>query len=351
MRVFQVAPPWIEVPPSTYGGTETMLDTLCRALSRRGHQVALFAPTGSTCPVETVASGHAASGTKGRTAAAELRHVRAAYEAAHRWGAEVVHDHTVLGPAVGAPGAGVPVVTTVHDPLEGDVADAARHIARACAVIAISHAQAAADPSVAVAAMIHHGVDPDTGPPFDRRPEDPLVFLGRLSPDKGVDTAVAVARLTGRELVIAGKCRDPEEEEFFTEVIAPELDDRVHYVGEVDAAGKRVLLGRARCLLNPIRWPEPFGMVMIEALAVGTPVVATPRGAAPEIVADGITGYLAEDVTGLAAAVEQVDEIHAEACRRHVVEHFSAERMATDHEALYEKVRSQFRPPSEGKAA
>lgn len=164
MRVFQIAPPWIEVPPPTYGGSETVIDVLCRALSRRGHAVALFAPEGSTCPVEVLTSGRAAAGTRDRTAAAELRHVRAAYRAAGRWGPDVIHDHTVLGPALCAPSAAAPVVTTVHDPLVGDLAEACREAGRHCAVVAISGSQAAADPDVAVAAVIHHGIDVDPGP-------------------------------------------------------------------------------------------------------------------------------------------------------------------------------------------
>lgn len=177
------------------------------------------------------------------------------------------------------------------------------------------------------------------------------MFLGRLCTDKGVDTAIAVARATGRELVIAGKCRDPEEVDHFRDVIAPQLDDRVRYVGEVDAGQKRELLTGARCLLNPIRWPEPFGMVMIEAMALGTPVVTTPCGAAPEIVEDAVTGFVAGSLAELAEAVEQVGVISPDACRSHLADRFSADRMAAAHEVLYERVHSRSRPPSEGRAA
>ena len=169
-------------------------------------------------------------------------------------------------------------------------------------MIAISHHHASTAGDIAVAGVIHHGLDVDAFPLGDGDGGYAL-FLGRMSPDKGVDVSVRVARQAGVSLRIAAKMREPAEVAFFEQQIAPMLGDGVAYVGEVGGRDKLDLLAGARCLINPIAWPEPFGMVMIEALAVDTPVVATPKGSAPEIVTDEVTGFIGAYEDELAAAV------------------------------------------------
>jgi glycosyltransferase involved in cell wall biosynthesis len=167
-----------------------------------------------------------------------------------------------------------------------------------------------------------------------------LLCLARMHPSKGIDTAIEVARRAGRRLIIAAKMREPAEHTYFRQVIHPLLDDAVTYVGEADAATKTDLLRGADALLNPIRWPEPFGLVMIEALACGTPVIAIHDGAASEIVIPGVNGYLGLTVDDLAAAVGRVPQLNRRRCRRDAVDRFSLQAMTAEHEAFYRAVLS-----------
>lgn len=191
------------------------------------------------------------------------RHVINAYDHVRDWGADVVHDHTLVGP-VYAERFDLPVVTTNHGPFDGELADLYRAIADRVAVIAISHHQASTAIQTPIAAVIHHGVDVDASP-HGSGDGGYALFLGRMSPDKGVDVAARVARRAEIRLRIAAKMREPAEVAYFERDVAPLLGDGIDYVGEVGGRAKLDLLAGARCLLNPIAWPEPFGMVMIEA--------------------------------------------------------------------------------------
>jgi glycosyltransferase involved in cell wall biosynthesis len=234
------------------------------------------------------------------------------------------------------------VVTTNHGPFDGELGDLYREIAATVPVIAISehHASTAAAGGIPVAAVIHHGVDVSSFP-LGAGVGGYAMFLGRMNPDKGVDAAARVARRAGVPLRIAGKMREPAERAYFDASVAPLLaDGLVEYVGEVGGVQKLELLGGASCLLNPIAWPEPFGMVMIEALACGTPVLATPWGSAPEIVTDGVTGYVAcED--GLVDAIGRVDQLDRARCRAQASARFSIGRMVADHVDLYRRISTR----------
>jgi glycosyltransferase involved in cell wall biosynthesis len=290
--------------------------------------VLLYATGDSQCPVERRWTYEVALGTEAIAPGPELRQVLDAHEAARAWGADVVHDHTLGGPHL-AHRSDV-VVTTNHGPFAGDLAALYRRVAGAVPVFAISHHQAGTAEGIPIARVIHHGIDVE-GVPVGSGRAGHAVVLGRMSPDKGVHTAIEVAREAGVPLKIAAKMREQLEHEYFDACVRPLLGGDIEYLGELGGAAKRVLLSEAVCLLNPIRWPEPFGMVMVEALAVGTPVVATPCGAAPEIVDDSITGFLRTDVASLAAAVTHVGGLDRSACRRAVEERFSATRLASEH--------------------
>jgi glycosyltransferase involved in cell wall biosynthesis len=190
---------------------------------------------------------------------------------------------------------------------------------------------------VPVAGVIHHGVDTDKFA-LGADTGGYALFLGRMSPDKGVHTAIRIARRAGVPLKIAAKLREQPEHQYFEERVRPLLGGDIEFIGEVAGATKHDLLGNALCLLNPMAWPEPFGMVMIEALASGTPVVATPCGAAPEIVEDGTTGYLRVGEEALADAVQRIGGLERAACRRAAEASFSLERMVAGHVALFEHV-------------
>lgn len=344
MRIAIIAPPWVAVPPVAYGGTEAVLDGLARALQAAGHQVVLFATGDSTCPVPTGWVLDAGAGVGSATSSTELRHAIRAYD----WIADqvdIVHDHTLVGPVYAQRFPALPVVTTNHGPFETELAEYYRAISDVVPVIAISRHQASTARGTRIGGVIHHGIDLDAIPMGDGSGGYAL-FLGRMSPDKGVHTAARAARDAGVPLKIAAKRNEPAERAYFDAMVAPLLGDDVEFIGEVGGDEKWALLGGARCLLNPIAWPEPFGMVMIEALACGTPVLATPLGSVPEIVDDGVTGFIRGKEDDLANALLHVDELDRAACRRATDERFSAERMAAEHVRFYQAVLDVRRRPA-----
>jgi glycosyltransferase involved in cell wall biosynthesis len=292
----------------------------------------LFTTGDSTCEVERAFLFEQADSDLIGTSLVELRHTAAAYEALS--GCDIIHDHTLAGLFMAQLHPSLPVVTTNHGPFNRDLADLYRRTAADVPLIAISRDQARRAPDeVAVATTIHHGLDLERYA-FNATPDDYLLSLGRMNHDKGIDRAIVVARRAGMPLLIAAKMREPGEKQYFDQVIRPLLGRGIEYVGEVGHAKKVELLRGARALVNPIRWPEPFGLVMIEALACGTPVIATAEGAAPEIVTPG-TGQIAGSTHGLVDAVRTIDEVSRQHCRRHAETRFSMERMTVDHERFY----------------
>ena len=333
MRILLVAPPWVPVPPPSYGGTELVIDNLARALQRKGHEVAVFATGDSAVPGKRwlfeESLGFAKFG-----AGEELAQVLASRDFAQSWDADVVHDHSLSGAVVPAV---APLVVTNHGRFD-EIANIIYGNTRASSsLIAISESQASkAASKVKVAAVIHHGVDVDQFPIGSGG--DYLAFLGRMAPDKGVEVAVRVAKAAGMPLQIAAKMREEHEQHYFKERVLPQLGSDIEYIGELTNEEKKAFLAGAKALLNPIQWDEPFGMVMIEAMACGTPVVGTPRGAAPEIIQSGVNGLFATSIEGLATAVKQTNRINRATCRQIALEKFSSDRMASDHEALYASV-------------
>jgi glycosyltransferase involved in cell wall biosynthesis len=333
MHIGIVAPPWVPVPPPGYGGTELVLDGLARGLAALGHRVSMFATGDSTCPA-VVGWAHEEALGFGRVDAieAEAFHVVEAYR--QLASCDVIHDHTIFGLGWSAAGAADATVTTSHGPLNTRLGQVLGAAAGRVPLIAISRDQASRAVDGSVAAVIHHGIDVPVTVTDAGRDLDAL-FLGRMHPTKGVHIAARVARAAGVRLTIAAKMREPAEESYFHEMVRPLLGHGIEYIGEVSQLEKAHLLDRASCLLNPIQWPEPFGMVMIEALARGVPVVTCPIGAAPEIVDDGVTGFLRSDGPGLAAALLAAGALDRETCRAAAEARFSIRRMAAGHAALY----------------
>ena len=335
MRIALIAPPWAPVPPDLYGGIELVVDRLARGLQAAGHDVLLYTTGDSTCPVPRDWTLPVSEGSRIGMAVPELRHVVHAYEAVQ--GYDIVHDHTVAGPLYSERFPDLPVVTTVHGPLNHELADLYGAFADRVPVIAISHAQCDPAPHLPIARVIHHGIDADDFP-FGDGGDGHAVFLGRMSPDKGPHRAIAAARKAGVPLVMVGKMREAWEIQYFHSEVEPLLSDDVRYLGEVPHDEKVRLLTGARAMLFPIRWNEPFGLVMLEAMACGTPVLAFPEGAAPEVVADGETGFLCADEAAMAEALTRVDSIDRRACRAAVEGYFSTGRMAREHVELYADV-------------
>jgi glycosyltransferase involved in cell wall biosynthesis len=311
------------------------LDTLARGLDLAGHEVVLATTGDSTCPVNRTWVYTRSRPEEIGSVTIELRHLVRAYEATA--GVDITHDHTVAGPFLADRFGPRAVVTTNHGPFTEDSKDLYRCTARRVPLIAISDHHASTADGVRVARVIHHGID-TTRFPFGDGAGRYALFLGRMSPTKGVREAIDIARRAGVPLVIAAKRREQPERDYFDTEIKPRLGDGIEYVGEVGSDEKLELLGGAVALLNPIQWDEPFGMCMIEALACGTPVVTTPRGAAPEIVDDGTTGFVRAGRGQLAAALADVGTLDRRACRAAADARFSMERMAADHLAFYRDV-------------
>ena len=339
MRIGLIAPPWVPVPPPAYGGTELVIDNLARGLKELGHDVVLFTVGESTCPVPKEYLFREPAVPIG-LAVAESTHVLAAYDAMSD--VDLIHDHTLLGPLIAGSrgltsGRRPPVVTTNHGPFTDETRRIWRQTSRHASIICISHSQARASGDVPVSAVIHHGIDLDVhqaGPGEG----DYVMFIGRMSADKGVHHAVQIARKSGRRLIMATKMREASELEYFNQAVRPLLTVDDETPSELPLRRRLALLQDAAALLNPITWREPFGLVMAEALASATPVLAFPNGAAPEIVDPGRTGFLCRDEDEMVEAVDRIKEIDRDQCRGAAERRFSLQRMARDQERFYRRV-------------
>ncbi|KAA8880527.1 glycosyltransferase family 4 protein [Nocardia colli] len=334
MRIGQIVPPWVPVPPPAYGGTEAVVGNLAVGLDRLGHDVHLFTVGESTCPVRRY-SLYEHPTTQIGVGEAELMHVLAAYETLAD--ADIIHDHTSLGPFVGALEHSPPVVVTNHGPFSEMRQELFRSMARHASIVAISEAQRRMAGSVPIAEVIHHGIDLDAHR-FGPGGGGYVIFVGRMNETKGVHRAVQIARLARRKLLMITKMREPEERRYYTERVRPLMGPDDPEPRE-EATERRVdLVRHADALINPIEWPEPFGLVMAEALACGTPVLAFPNGAAPEIVEDGKTGFLCRDAGEMADALDRLHTIDRRDCRAAAEQRFGRLRMARDHERLYRRI-------------
>ncbi len=335
-----LAPPWIPVPAPAYGGIEEVVRLLCDGLAERGHDVTLFAPPGSASRAEVVAVLEEPYPHEIQKARFEADHVACAFadiDAAHERGKpfDVIHDHVGHTALAMADRVSAPLVHTLHGPFTEDARRFyARHGSKA-RIVAISQAQLDAAPEeMGGGDVVHNPIDCAEWP-YRAEKEEFLLWIGRMSPDKGPQRAIAVARECGAPLVLAGPVQ-PGQEEFFAEEVEPQLGrDGIEYVGEADSERKRDLYQRARALLMPIRWAEPFGLVMVEALACGTPVLAFPEGSAPEVVEHGVTGFVVDDEHAMARAVERLDEIDPGACRASCERRFGVPAVVRAYEDVY----------------
>ena len=310
-----------------------VIDVLARGLMAAGHEVRLAAPAGSTCTVPQIDGLPTSAPERMGLTVVEIPYALSAYAALK--GVDVLHDHTVAGPLCLQPPKGTPVVTTNHGPFNADLNPIYAEMSRqGVAIVAISRHQRSTARNVKIAAVIHHGIDVDSVPVGDGA-GGYACALGRMTPAKGIREAILVAREAGVPLRIAAKMREPLERQYFDECVRPLLGGDVEYLGELNAEEKYRLLGGAFALLNPIQWPEPFGLVMIEALACGTPVVATGCGSAPEIIDDGETGFVRTELSALAAALHRAGELDRNRCREKAVSSYSTERMVAEHIQLY----------------
>jgi glycosyltransferase involved in cell wall biosynthesis len=350
VRIGLIAPPWLPVPPPKYGGTEAIVDRLARGLVERGHDVVLFCTGDSTCPVPKAWVYDEAQRASLGQVVVELRHVISAYDALID--RDIVHDHSVVGPMYADRFPELVTVTTAHGPFSGDLRDVYRAIGPSVPIIAISHHQAstAAAVPIPIAAVIHHGVEISAFP-FGAGDGGYFCWLGRMASYKGAREAVTIARRAGVRLLLAGKIEHEEEEQFFRDEVKPLLGGDVEYVGEIGSDERADFLGRAIALLNPITWNEPFGLTMVEAIACGTPVLSFSKGAATEIIDEGVTGLLCNDVDEMVERLPAVAGLDRRACRKVAETRFSSDRMVDEHLALYESLisaRREGRTPAAG---
>lgn len=341
MRIALVAPPWIAIPPVGYGGTERVVHQLAEGLTARGHEVTLFASGDSrtTARLRSLFPWHLAE-HMGSTAY-EARHIAFALSEIAS-GAEpfdVVHDHSGYQFVAFAPQIlKCPMLHTLHGPFDVTNRGFYEQFKHAMAFNAISEDQRSqGPPDMNWVGVVHNAIDVEPRP-FRAQSGDYLLALGRICEQKGFHLAIEIARRTGRRLVMAGALQTVNER-YYREQVEPFLDgEQISYLGEVDEARAQELFAGAAAFLFPIIWPEPFGIVMIEALAAGTPVIALRNGSVPEVIQHGVTGFVCDDVDEMVAAVRRISEIDRATCRRVAEERFTTDRLVDGYEALYRRL-------------
>jgi glycosyltransferase involved in cell wall biosynthesis len=337
MRIAMISTPFVAVPPKDYGGTELVVAQLTDGLVSRGHEVTLYATGDSTTTAEL--RWLFASAQWPPDALTDINHITWAMREAQAGGYDLVHAHSAAALAIHRWMPELPLVYTLHHAREAALSAFYAHFAHA-AYVAISRDQARRETRLPDVTVIHHGLDP-RGYTWTASPSDYVAFVGRFAPVKGAHTAIDVAERAGVPIRIAGAVHEVDGA-FGDREIAPRLaKPHVYYLGKIGADLKRPLLRDARALLMPIEWAEPFGLIMIEAMLSGCPVVAFPNGSVPELVEDGVTGYVVDDADAMAAVVRPGGPLIAfdrGRCRARAIERFGVDRMVAAYEGLYERL-------------
>jgi glycosyltransferase involved in cell wall biosynthesis len=341
MRIAQVAPLTEAVPPKLYGGTERVISWLTEALVELGHEVTLFASGDSVTSAKLVAGWPRALRLDGSVRDANALHMAMLENVARQAGDfDLLHFHLDYYPLSLFSRLPTPFVTTLHGRLDLPEHRPVFESFPKAPLVSISQSQRQLLPSAPWAGTVLHGLPAESLRPSDATPSY-LAFLGRISPEKGLPDAIRVSRLTGIPLKIAAKV-DRVDVDYFNEEIRPLLDQPgIEFIGEINDAQKSEFLSGAVALLTLIDWPEPFGLVMIEAMACGTPVIAYSRGAVPEVIESGLTGFIVNNVDEAAAATADVGKLSRADVRQRFEERFTSHRMAQDYLKLYAKLANQ----------
>jgi glycosyltransferase involved in cell wall biosynthesis len=337
MKIAQISPLIERVPPRTYGGTERVVSALTEELVKRGHDVTLFASGDSKTSARLFSmypkNLRELKLNPFRENSIRLMGVGLPYNFQEEF--DIIHDHNFPFSAPAANLSKTPVVATLHGPIDPGNQELYEMLSNPY-LVSISKAQIPKHTNLNHVTTIYHGFDMRSYP-FSKIPKDYLLYVGRIAPKKGLHHAMNVAKKLGKKLIIAAKYVELHNN-YFKEVIEPNLSDQIKWVGEVTEAERNQLMSHALAVLHPACWEEPFGLAMIEALACGAPVVAFNRGSIPEIVKDGKTGFVVKDEEEMANAINRIDEINRETCRRDALSRFKVEKMAEEYELVYQAV-------------
>jgi glycosyltransferase involved in cell wall biosynthesis len=335
MRIAQIAPICLKLPPVNYGGSELIVSSLTESLVRRGHEVTLYAPGDSITDARLKSLFEKALGFGNDSPEYCIAHANFAFQDANS--VDVIHSHVGFYGLPFSKYARPPVITTMHNDFISSNEIYYDYYKDACTFVAVSQNQCERMSGLNVDGCIHNGIDVGRFK-FSDNKKDYLLFIGNISKDKGADIAVKAAIRLQRKLLLVGKI-DPANQLYFDKEIKPFIDnDQIILEPLADHLRKQSLYGNAACLLFPIDWDEPFGLVMLEAMVCGTPVVAFNRGSIPEIIVNGVNGYAVNSFEELLKAIVDAENIDPHDCRKHVEDCFSVERMTDQYERLYEKI-------------
>jgi glycosyltransferase involved in cell wall biosynthesis len=343
MRIGQLCPPWLAVPPKGYGGIEWVVALLADGLVEAGHDVTLFA-TGDShtkAKLEFVFDEAPGSALINDILLDTTHTLFALRDAARRF--DVMHVHSPFSALAASIESGLPTVHTLHGSFTPEMRRLYSFVRDRAWFVAISEAQKRFDESLRYGGVVYNGIDLDKYA-FTPEKGDYLLFLGRAAPEKGWLRAVETAKLTGMRLISAVKIAHWTEQEEWEQRVKPALPDGAEVLGEIPHEAKAALLANARVVLFPIDWDEPFGLVMTEAMACGTPVIATPRGSVPEVIADGETGFIVSVEHYAEEAAERIarlDTISPNACRDRVDRLFDKEAMVKGYVRVFEEIRGK----------
>ena len=338
MRIAMISPLEMRVPPTAYGGTELVVSLLTEGLVRQGHHVTLFA-SGDSSTYARLIPGCEES-LRGKDRDKPLLNMLNVLNCVERAGEfDIIHNHTSLEGLSVAGLIETPMLTTLHGGISGDFRLLFERYSGWFNAISRS-AMSLLPPKARSAGVVYNAIDCDSYPFAPSPHEDFLLFLSRISYERGTHFAIEVARRAGRKLIIAGNVDDPDRS-YFETMVAPELDDPlIEYVGEADFDTKRDLMKRADCLLAPITWNEPFGLFLVEAMVCGTPVVAFRRGSIPEVIDEGITGYVVDTIEEMGARLNNISNIDRAQCRAVAATRFDTPRMVNDYMEAYRRILS-----------
>jgi glycosyltransferase involved in cell wall biosynthesis len=348
MRIGLLAPPMIPIPPPAYAGTERIVAVLADELDRRGHDVTLLASGDSRSPGKLIPIVAESLWKQNREGGMPWYQLAAAVAWRDQGRFDIIHSHLEGAGLLMARYGDIPILSTMHGRLDVDGMPELLAEFSDVPLVAISESQRRWFPDANWVATVHHGL-PLASMPFSEVPGDYLMLVGRITPEKGVAEAIELSRLTGLPLRIAAKVASRLEEEYFREVVEPALsDERIEFLGEVGPHERDPLLAGALATLMLGAWPEPFGLVAIESLGTGTPVIARRAGALTETIEHGVDGFLVDDVAEAALAVEMVRDLDRAAIRARALERFSATRMVDEYEAIYRQLVGERRPVPAG---